>query len=239
MLEGAFNFRDVGGYPAADGRRTRRRRVYRSDTLSELTAADVEVLEGMGVATVVDLRTPTEVARDGSHPLDPDRVHYANLSVLAEEGGESHAAPAEEDGMAARYLWYLEVSSPVVADALRYAADPARLPVVYHCTAGKDRTGVVVALLLALLGVERPAIVADYVATTAAMPAIVERLRNHPVYGRRIAEVPGARFSVDGATMEAFLDGVDERYGGPVGWAAAAGLGAAFTGALAANLLEG
>ncbi|HLN17951.1 MAG TPA: tyrosine-protein phosphatase [Acidimicrobiales bacterium] len=236
---GALNFRDVGGYPTADGRCTRFGRVFRSDTLSELTEADVELVHGLGVATVVDLRTPTEVERDGVHPLDADRVHYANLSLLNEEGGESMAAPAEELGMAARYLWYLEIGSSVVAEALAFAGDEARYPIVYHCTAGKDRTGVVTALLLSLAGVERAAVVDDYAATSAAMPGILDRLRRHPVYGRNLDSVPKERFEVTGETMEQFLAGVDERYGGPLAWAESVGLGEDYLAVLRANLLDG
>jgi len=238
VLEGAFNFRDVGGYPAAGGRRTRAGRVYRSDTLAELTDADVDRLHDLGVATVVDLRTGEEVTRDGSNRLDPARVATTHLSILATESGESRAAPPEEDGLAARYLWYLEVGSGAVAEAVRLATDPANYPIVYHCTAGKDRTGVVVALLLSCAGVERPAVVEDYAATEAAMPAILERLRQHPVFGADLANLPADRFTVRAETMAGFLSLVDDHYGGPLGWAASVGFGPDVAEQLAANLLE-
>ena len=107
-LVGAFNFRDLGGYPTADGRRTRWGRVFRSDTLGELTEVDLTLLRDLGLATVVDLRTAAEVERDGRVGLGDDALTYVHLSVLPEEGGESVAAPSGDDDMAERYLWYLD-----------------------------------------------------------------------------------------------------------------------------------
>lgn len=234
-LEGAANFRDLGGYAAAGDRVTRWGRLYRSDTLSELNAGDLEVLGALGVASVVDLRTPSEVERDGRAALAD--AHYVNLSVLPVESGESVAAPPGDD-MAERYLWYLEASSPVVAEAMALVATPERLPLVFHCTAGKDRTGVVAGLVLDCLGVERSVVVADYAATGEVMGAILERLRRHPVYGPRIDQVPQAAYQVRAETMDRFLAAVDERYGGAAGWAASAGLGQDYPERLAALLLE-
>jgi rhodanese-related sulfurtransferase len=236
-LEGAFNFRDLGGYPAGPGRRTRWRRLFRSDTLSELTPGDLATLEALGVATVIDLRTSAEVDRDGRVDLDPRRVHYAHLSVLREEAGESAGAPGG-DQPAERYLWYLSHNSPTLVRAIELIGDPTRAPLVFHCAAGKDRTGVLAALVLSLVGVDREVVVADYALTAERMPLIVERLRRHPVYGPRMAEVPSATFGVRADTMARFLEGLDERYGGPFGWAAEAGVDPSVVAALDELLVE-
>jgi protein tyrosine/serine phosphatase len=238
-LTGAFNFRDLGGYPTAEGRSTRWGRVFRSDTLHELTAGDLVLLRDLGLRTVVDLRTPTELDRDGRGRLAHEPVRHINLSVLPEESGESQAAPPPIGGdMSARYLWYLEVGGEQLAAALRLVATDEEHPLVFHCMAGKDRTGVLSALVLDCLGVVRSAIVADYVQTGARLHLIVERLRQHPVYGQNMPAAPTAPITVDGSTIERFLDGVDIRYGGATEWARAAGVSSDTLDALRRCLLD-
>jgi protein tyrosine/serine phosphatase len=237
-LTGAVNFRDIGGYATGDGRQTRWGRVFRSDTLHELTVDDLERLRRLGLRTVVDLRTPTELERDGRGRLVDEPVRHINLSVLPEESGESMAAPAPVgDDMAARYLWYLEVGGDRLAAALRLVADPAEHPLVFHCMAGKDRTGVLSALVLDCLGVVRPDIVDDYSQTAARLDLIIERLRRHPVHGPNMAAQPSARVLADASTIERFLDGIDERYGGAAGWARSAGVSEETLDALRRGLL--
>ena len=224
-LVGAFNFRDLGGYRTLDGRRTRWGRVFRSDTLDALSVDDLTVLRQLGLRTVVDLRTKNEAERDGRGVLGSEPIEYVHLSVLPEEGGESVAAPdTETAGIGARYLWYLEAGEQALASALRLVANGAGHPLVFHCTAGKDRTGVLSALVLGCLGVDRETIVDDYMQTAAVLHLILDRLRSHPVYGQHLQTTPPARFGVEAATMHHFLDGVDSRYGGAAGWALSAGV---------------
>ena len=237
-LVGAFNFRDLGGYPTADDRRTRWGRVFRSDTLGELTEADLTLLRTMGLATVVDLRTSAEVERDGRVGLGDEGLTYVNLSVLPEEGGESLAAPSGEDDMAERYLWYLEAGRGALAEALTMVADERAHPLVFHCTAGKDRTGVLSALVLSCVGVEPDAVVDDYVQTAARLDLILQRLRRHPVYGPTMADAPPARFRVEAGTMQRFLAELDARFGGATGWARSAGVAEATLTALRETLVE-
>jgi protein tyrosine/serine phosphatase len=238
-LVGAYNFRDLGGYPTTDGRRTRWGRVFRSDTLQELTDTDLDVLRQLGLATIVDLRTPTEVERDGRGLLADEPVRYINLSVLQEEAGETVAAPpAAQQDMGERYLWYLQTGERSLANALSLVADDTAHPLVFHCAAGKDRTGVLAALVLGCLGVVRDVIVADYFETAARLDLILERLRRHPVYGPEIKEVPASRFSVDPAMIDRFLDGLDERYGGARGWAKSVGVSEESLTRLEGGLLE-
>jgi rhodanese-related sulfurtransferase len=238
-LVGAYNFRDLGGYPTSDGRRTRWGRVFRSDTLQELTDTDLEILRSLGLATIVDLRTPTEVERDGRGLLAGEPVRYINLSVLQEEAGETVAAPpAAQEDMGQRYLWYLETGERSLATALSLVADDTAHPLVFHCAAGKDRTGVLAALVLGCLGVVREAIVADYYETAARLDLILARLRRHPVYGPQVKDVPSSRFGVDPALINRFLDGLDERHGGARAWARSVGVGEEQLAGLEAGLLE-
>ncbi len=224
-LVGAYNFRDLGGYPTSDGRTTRWGRLFRSDTLHELNDDDLAVLRDLDLASVIDLRTPTEVERVGRGLLGSEPVQYVNLSVLTDEGGEGRAAPASTVAdTTERYLSYLEMGRRALATSLRLMADPESYPLVFHCQAGKDRTGVLAALVLACIGVERRTIVDDYVLTAARMDLIVGRLRRDPHFADRIDELPPSVFVVEATTMERFLDGLQESYGGARAWAHMAGV---------------
>jgi protein-tyrosine phosphatase len=256
-LEGAFNFRDLGGYPSRDGRSTRWGRLFRSDTLHELTAEDVEILRGLGLVTVVDLRTPRELARTGRGRLEPEKIDFHHLSVLGdaapamgestnregggageggdgrrddgqpegEDPGEAIAAPAPVgEDLSARYRWYLDVGRESLAAALQLIGDPARLPLVFHCAAGKDRTGVLAALVLDLVGVDHNDIVEDYLITAGRMELILGRFRSDPTLAERLARVPPATYGVEAVTMRSFLEGLHLEFGGARAWATDAGV---------------
>jgi protein-tyrosine phosphatase len=219
-LVGAYNFRDLGGYPTADGRFTRWGRLFRSDALHELTAEDLQVLRQVGLASVIDLRTATELERTGRGPLGEEPIAYLHASVLQEEGGESVATPAPPEGdQAERYMWYLNVGRDALTEALTTAADPVNQPVVFHCAAGKDRTGVLAALILDILGVDRSAIVEDYTITATRMELILKRLRRDPVWGDHVAEIPAHQVHAEASTMDDFssssTNGTGERAHGP------------------------
>jgi protein-tyrosine phosphatase len=238
-LAGAYNFRDLGGYPTANGRITRWGRLFRSDTLHELTDADVAVLRSLGLATVVDLRTSRELERTGRGPLAAEPVAFRHLSVIRDGEGEAMAAPAQPgEELSTRYLWYLESGREPLVEALSLAADPDHLPLVFHCAAGKDRTGVLAALVLDILGVEPQVIVADYVITAGRMELILARYRSDPDVAARMADVPAYRFAVEAETMERFLAGLHQRYGGARAWAVAAGVDTAVLGRMPDLLLD-
>jgi len=231
-LEGSFNFRDLGGYLGLDGRPTRWGRLFRSDALHELTDADVARLRAMGLRTVVDLRTERELHASGRGPLEPEPVSFHHLAVVQEgvrgtvtAEAEALAAPAPPgDDLAERYLWYLDVGRGSLVEALTLLGDADRYPLVFHCAAGKDRTGVLAALVLELAGVEREVIVADYVITAERLQFIMDRWRSDPGFADRMAKVPASRFSVEAPTMEGFLDELAVRHGGARSWALEAGV---------------
>jgi protein-tyrosine phosphatase len=238
-LVGAYNFRDLGGYPVADGRSTRWGRLYRSDTLHELTDEDLEVLRGIGLVSVIDLRTPTEVQRSGRGVLGCEPIRYVNLSVLPQEGGERQATPATRlVEVAERYLSYLDVGKDSLVESFRLMSDPGSYPLVFHCQAGKDRTGVMAALVLSCIGVERRAIVDDYVLTATRMDLIIGRLRRDPHFADRMDELPASVFAVEASTMERFLDGLEEQFGGARAWALGAGISESQVDVLAHLLIE-
>jgi protein-tyrosine phosphatase len=237
-LVGAYNFRDLGGYPLAGGGHTRWGRLFRSDTLHELTEEDLAVLREVGLRSVIDLRTPTEVERLGRGRLEREPVHYTHLSVLRQEGGEQQGAPTFSDDIAERYLWYLEHGKVAFEQAFGLLGSESNYPLVFHCAAGKDRTGVLAALVLACVGVERLAVVDDYVLTATRMDLIRGRLRRDPLYGDKVDEIPPRMFAVEARTMDRFLELLDERYGGALAWALSIGVAPSQLDTLARQLVS-
>ena len=173
----SYNFRDVGGYAGLDGRTVSWRRLFRADSLHRLKGADLETFQALGVRTVIDLRRPFEVEEHGRVPHS-DGLDYRNL-VVEHVDWESVDEPADlphERWLADRYLNFAEDGRAGLAAALGVIADPAAAPAVVHCMAGKDRTGVVCALTLSLLGVSDADVARDYALTEVAMASLTAYL---------------------------------------------------------------
>jgi len=173
-LEGALNWRDLGGYETGDGRVTCWGRVYRSDGLDQLTDADLDLIADLGIRLVIDFRVDREVdeapSRLPDHPdLRRQRLpigeDVAATSVIDRlQSGEITKYSAED--VATTYERILEDAAHEFGVAVTHAADPANHPMVFHCTAGKDRTGLMAMLLLGALGVPDEVIARDYELTT-------------------------------------------------------------------------
>ena len=180
IFSSAYNFRDVGGYAGLDGRTVRWRRLFRADSLHRLTGDDWEAFTALGVRSVVDLRRPFEVTEHG-RVAEAEGLRYVN-AVLEHIDWREVPHPDDvrhERWLADRYLNFLEDGRTGLATALGVIADPDAAPVVVHCMAGKDRTGVACALALSLLGVSDEDIAADYAMTEVAMARLTAYLREH------------------------------------------------------------
>ncbi|WP_298183223.1 tyrosine-protein phosphatase [Saccharomonospora sp.] len=225
-LEGAVNTRDVGGIPTDDGAKIAPGRLLRSDNLQDLSPADVtRLVEDVRLDTVVDLRSPLEVAAEGPTPLGRvSHIIHVNHSLLPERGIDAGAEALlvrrkreEErhpgDPSYPHYLGYVENRPDSIVAALR-AITRASGAALVHCAAGKDRTGVVVAFALTVAGARREDIIRDYAATGERLHLILERLRSTPTYSRNIDSVPEDHHRPRAEIMEAFLEQVDRRYGG-------------------------
>jgi protein tyrosine/serine phosphatase len=239
-LEGAVNVRDLGGLPTEDGGEIVPGRMLRSDNLQGLTPSDVaKLVDDIGLTTVVDLRTVGEVELEGPGPLDAvPGVRHAYHPVLPVLGSRTDAvaeallvrkiaadaARYPDDVTCGHYLGYLEERPEEVAGALRSIATSEGAAIV-HCAAGKDRTGVVVALALTLAGVSPDVIVADYVATADRIEAVLDRLRVSKTYAADTSNRPVAAHTPRPETMKAFLEQLDVRYGGLAKWLAGHGFG--------------
>jgi protein-tyrosine phosphatase len=229
-LEGAPNFRDLGGYRSRDGRRVRHGVVFRSETLAHLTPDDVERLRALGVRRVADLRSPAERGRNPSRwpaGAEPEILNV-DVTVDVRAGNEELLALLREDPsehgalrlMRANYRHLPRAFEPALAGIFAALADPDRgLPFVFHCTAGKDRTGFLAAMLLTALGVARDEVERDYAATMehSDVPRLVQGAADYLAseFGappeRAVVEALVAARPV---YLAAAFDELDERYGG-------------------------
>jgi len=233
-LTTVFNFRDLGGLPAGTGT-VRSGRLYRSDSLHRISAPEVELLARRGVRTVLDLRRPGEIARDGRLPEHPE-IAYHNVYPRHREWDPSQAVAAADTAryLADRYLEMVEDGRTGLGAALRLASDPGTAPLVVHCFAGKDRTGVLVALILALLGVPEAVIAADYARSAQSTAQLTEALR---AQFERWVEPPAHFVACPPEAMLLFLAGLRARPGGLAGWAEQAGVTPAHRDSLRAHLV--
>lgn len=211
-INGTYNFRDVGGYPA-DGGTVRFGKLFRSDGLHSLGEAGKDGLRDLGVRVVIDLRDEfeTNVMPDDLDGLDVEVLH---LPVFEGSGASQSTIGAT---LADLYAKIVLQHTDVVITALREIADTGDEGVVVHCTAGKDRTGVVIALALLAVGVDRATVVADYARTQANLAGawldgMLALMQSHGV-----EVTPDLRIILGGSPPEALesaLDLIDRERGG-------------------------
>ncbi|MFJ9413635.1 tyrosine-protein phosphatase [Streptomyces sp. NPDC101227] len=209
-FERLHNFRDLGGYCADAGRTVRWGLLYRSDSLAKLADGDRERFESLGVRTVIDLRYPWEIAAKGRVPQS-DGLAYFNLSI---EHRPYDQAEIDPDVDPWRFLAdrYAEVALDGVAELTQalHVIAAADGPLVFHCASGKDRTGLLAALVLALLGVSEDKIAEDFALTELATERLIADWRaahpgrplRWPGYGRAPAEI-----------IRLFMAGLTARHG--------------------------
>jgi protein-tyrosine phosphatase len=213
QIAGVHNARDLGGLVGTLGT-VRSGRVLRSAALDHLSPEGARTLADLGLRTIFDLRTQEE--RDEA----PSRLSHAELAavslVVLDYLGTLDGLPGGQTEM---YLYLVERSATGIVALLEQLGSPDAAPALVHCTAGKDRTGLTVALLLDLLGVPREVIMADYVASNTGL---LGRLRTN----------------VSAELLESTLAYLDQRYGSPRGYLEAHGLAEATVDALRATLLD-
>jgi protein-tyrosine phosphatase len=214
-LDGCFNFRDLGGYATGDGRAVCWRTLFRSDGLHRLSAADVNQLRQLGIATVIDLRTAEELQVRGRVEEISAGMSFYHLPVL-DALPEASVVDQWRDPLVLgrHYAEMAERGAPAIAEALAVLTDPAAYPAVFHCAAGKDRTGILAALVLGLLGVDDDAIVADYAASRPAMQRMMSYLvETYPDGRSELERRASAMLSSEPAAMHEFLATLRRQYG--------------------------
>ncbi|HAP75776.1 MAG TPA: protein-tyrosine-phosphatase [Acidimicrobiaceae bacterium] len=242
-LDAVHNFRDLGGYPTVDGRVTRWGRLYRADGLYRLTADDLEVVRGLGLQLVVDLRTDQEIDLHDRFPVAYHPVRYRQLSVLDQMWTDlpeiDITGRSPEEFLEWAYLDMLRTAGERFAMALDHLAQPGHLPAVFHCAAGKDRTGVLALLVLGALGVRHEYIVADYALSADGMERMREWARREsPERLDRMAENPLVFSEALPASMHGVIDAIVQRHGSLRDYVLHLGVPAESLARLEAELLE-
>ena len=217
-LEHAFNVRDLGGYAASSGRVTRWRTLLRADDLYELAPAEVDFLVEYGVRAVVDLRTPKEIAQRPDPFADHGDVRYHHLPV----GPDELVDPSRLLQMSSPtllqefYVAMLAEHGDRIAAAVNLIAD-APDATLFHCSAGKDRTGLIAMLLLGVAGVRESDIVSNYAAS-------YEHLMENPQIRAYLSQVPAVLMESAPATIRAAMNFISDKYGSYADYLVASGV---------------
>ena len=217
-FEGVQNFRDLGGYPTAGGGHTVWGQIFRSDSLHKLTPSDLVAFESMGVKMVYDLRGDEERA------THPNPIESIQLAVVGQpRNGERRTIDAERFSAASDgerllrdlYLGMLLHSADLFGVLLTGLIDPANRPAVFHCHAGKDRTGIAAALLLLAVGVDRETILDDYELTRRyrTLDHQQDSMANLISLGMSLEAAVGVMAAPRWAMQDA-IDAIETEYGG-------------------------
>jgi len=234
-----FNVRDLGGLPTADGRRVQRGLLYRADGVHRLAGTDLERARSLDLRTVIDLRTQGEIDRGGRFPIEDYPVAWHSLPIIERMWSEDDlvATTGAADFLRDRYLDMLDEGAESLAQIVELAAHGTAA--LFHCAAGKDRTGVTAAVLLGLLGVPASEIAADYHATAGAMAAFVDWLmEEYPDAVDSMTSQPPEYLEAPPEAMASFLQIVDERYGSMEGYVVGLGVPDATIDRLRSALLD-
>jgi len=219
-VEGSYNVRDLGGYRGTGGAPIKKRRFIRAGALSRVTGRGMEQLTGLGVRCVIDLRSAGEAVRAPDPVLHHESIAYHHIPMMDYlqsniDSGDFSTFPASMEEM---YRGLLDKAQGQLCKVFRMIA-LARTAVLFHCTAGKDRTGVVTMLLLLLAGVDEAAVIEDYSWSERLIAPLLETQSSmkFPSYSHQ--SQPG--------TMEATIRYLKESYGGARSYLTGIGIGAA------------
>ena len=217
--------------------------LFRSDSLHAATDDDVAIMDALGLRLVMDLRSDHEIELRGRFPFESTGIGWCHLPILDETWNRDEmirnwAGPTPF--LTRAYDRMLIDGAPRFAAAIKLLAEVDATPAVFHCAVGKDRTGLLAALLLGALGVQPAHIVHDFALTGAAMPAIVEALQQrHPERRAEFATLPPGFFDTPPDAMEATLALIDRRHGSLMGLLHEIGVGDDIVSTLRDRLLVG
>jgi protein-tyrosine phosphatase len=211
IFENIPNFRDIGGYRTRDGRTVAWRRLFRSGEMSSMTHGDLAKLKKeLGLTSVIDLRSGFEVKHRGMGLLEGAEVRYYNV-VFIPDGGQPNTELPRYDGFTNMGELYIDLLRQKgfgkrIVEALEIIAAPENHPLVFHCTAGKDRSGILAAMLLSILNVSDKDIVTDYSLSGAYMEALIEQLRSVKGPTPDVTELPDFFWTAAPESMKLLLE---------------------------------
>lgn len=232
-LQGACNTRDLGGYPLEDGRATARYAFIRCETPFKMTPADIDTLLSLGVGGVIDLRNQSEIEREPNPFATNARVKYWNIPLFA---GAIGPHQFEKLTMGDLYVHMLDNAQPGFAQVFRAALE-TRGSVLFHCSAGKDRTGLVAALLLLNAGVDRGVVVQEYCYTQVLLrPWVENQLRQASRAGMNLS---ARMLDADEEYIAKAIDHIGSVYGSARGYLLAIGLAEGEVEALKRRVIDG
>jgi protein-tyrosine phosphatase len=240
-FDSVTNFRDIGGYPARGGHTVAWRRVFRSGEFRNLTQNDFKRLTcELGVVSVIDLRSGPELENNGKGLLEGSEIKYCNIAFMTDDDPGSNASRYEHCTNMGEF--YLEMARQKdygkrIIEALEVIADSGNHPLVFHCAVGKDRTGMLAAILLNLLGVEEDDIIQDYTLSEPYMDELLARLKNNPQKSDPPLDIPDYFWKASPESMKLFLSTISKEYGSVNGYLESMGMEPSLTERLESALL--
>jgi len=217
-LDGCVNFRDLGGYPTAAGRRVRWRTLFRSDSLHALTPEDVcRFRDELEMTDIIDLRSSYELENEGRGSLETEPIAFHHLPLFDGNTSVADREAATRLSLGERYVGLMEIAREPIARVIEKLAH-SKGGAIYHCAAGKDRTGVISAVLLGALGVSNDLIVADYALSSENLDAIIERLVGMKGYAHTLEDLPADTLHARPETMQTVVSTIDTKYGSMAGY---------------------
>ena len=216
-FEGIYNFRDLGGYRTRDGRTVIWRQIFRSGEMQHMTADDaIRFRDEIPLVSVLDLRSLIEVNRHGIGRLQELGISHNNISFIGNPGSEETLKWFKASLNMGDFYLYLFKHTKIglhVIEALNIISKPENRPVVFHCVGGKDRTGILAAIILSILGVSDDDIIKDYALTRKHMPGLISRINNDPQRAVLFKQLPHFVAEASAEAMAFFLTGLKEEYG--------------------------
>jgi protein-tyrosine phosphatase len=223
-FEGILNFRDLGGYKARGGKTIAWRRVYRSGEMHHMTGRDtVRLKEGIKLNSIIDLRSVHTIQNLGVESFNELGAKYYNipLTIISKDDIENKQDPLWKYKNS-REIYYhllrLQQYGQKIIEALEVIARPENYPLVLHCNAGKDRSGILAAVLFSALGVADEDIIADYALTDQSMKAFIDRWNNDPETAEVHKNLPEYHLKAMPESMVLFLAALKKEYGSTEGY---------------------
>lgn len=244
QFDGILNFRDMGGYRARGGRTTAWRRLFRSGEMHHMTAQDAaRLIDEIHIKTIIDLRSSDNQKKTGAGLLGEAGIQVVRLPCVVVYDGDMEpgmTAAKKFSGLeeAINYQIRLKNYSSSLIKAMEIIADPKNHPVVFHCNAGKDRSGILAALILSVLGVMKHDIINDYAMTDQYMKAFIERWNSDTETAGILDDLPAYHLRAVPESMDIFLNALKKDYGSVEDYLKAQGADATLVNRLENALLE-